>query len=228
MDYSPERSVDMSTTPSTAHSRPASNGSRGGSTLCNILIDALFVLVSVAPKLMHLRRNTHSWMFFRIFLGIAGAALVVLPLGLSNGYIFSIVGLAMFAGGILLPPVKPERSTDHKARELGALVVVHGGRYQLTRDSSVAVQLFVGTERISVLDSRFNPLLVIPVNEITSARAEESAGHWILRIAWADQSSEFCYRGIFAERLVRVAESTVRSVMRPSLPIIPQARAARA
>jgi hypothetical protein len=192
------------------------------------LIGALFGLVSVVPKLLHLRSSAHSWMLFRICLGIAGAALVVLPLGLSNGYIFSIAGLTMFAGAILLPPAKPGTSPDHKARELGALAVVNGGRYQPASDSSVAVELFVGSKRISVLDSRSNPLLVIPVNEITSAGAEECPGHWILKIAWADQSSEFSYGGIFAEHLARVAESTVRSVMRPSLPVIPRARAARA
>jgi hypothetical protein len=217
----------MSMTPRTAHPQPASNEANRGSTLRNTLIGALFVLVLFAAKLLHVRRNAHSWTLFRVFLGIAGAALVVLPLGLSNGYIFSIVGLAMFISAILLPPTKPQTGADHKTRER-ALVVVNGGRYQPASDSSEAVQLFVGAERISVLDSRSNPLLVIPVNEISSARADEYAGHWILRIAWANQTSAFSYRGIFAEHLARVAESTVRSVMRPSLSVIPQARAARA
>jgi hypothetical protein len=214
----------MSTTPSTTHARPAYRGS----ALRNALIGALFALVLVIPNLLHLRRKAHSWMLFRIFLGIAGAALVVLPLGLSNGYIFSIVGLAMFAAAILLPPANPEMSTDHKARELGALVVVNGGRFQLARDSSVAVQLFVGPERISALDSRYQLFLVIPVNEITSTSTVQLDGRWILRIVWPDSTAAFSYRGIFAEHLARVAESTVRSVMRPSLPVIPQARAASA
>lgn len=218
----------MSTTPGTTHSQHASSELKGGSTLRNALIRGFFALVMLFPKLLHVRHNTHSWMLFRIFLGIAGAALVVLPLGLSNGYIFSIVGLAMFAAAILLPPAKPEMSTDHKARELGALVVVNGGRFQLVRDSSVAVQLFVGAEHISVLDSRSNPLLVIPVKEITSAGTAQLDGRWILRIDRPDSTAAFSYRGIFAEHLARVAESAVRSMMRPSLPVIPQARAARA
>ena len=123
-------------------------------------------------------------MLFRIFLGIAGAALVVLPLGLSNGYIFSIVGLAMFAAAILLPPAKPETNIDDKARQLGALVVVNGGHFKLAHDVSVAAKLFVGPERISVLDSRSQLFLVIPVNEITSARAERHHGRWFLQIVY--------------------------------------------
>jgi hypothetical protein len=69
---------------------------------------------------------------------------------------------------------------------------------------------------------------MIPVAEITLALAEASGSQWLLRVAWPDHIAEFSYRGIFAEHLARVAESTVRSVMRPSLPVIPQARAAGA
>jgi hypothetical protein len=214
----------MSTTPSTTRSQPASNDS----ALRSALVGALFALVSLVPKLLRVRHNQRSWMFFRIFLGIAGAALVLLPLGLSNGYIFSIVGLAMFAATILLPPANPELSINHKIRELAALTVVNGGRFQLADDSSVTVQLFVGPERISVLDSRFQIVLVIPASEITSASAAQLDGRWILRIIWPGSTAAFSYRGIFAERHARGAENAILTVTRPSLPTIPQARAARA
>jgi len=49
-----------------------------------------------------------------------------------------------------------------------------------------------------------------------------------LRIAWAGHAAEFSYGGIFAEHLARVAESTIRSVMRPAFPVLPQRRAAGA
>jgi hypothetical protein len=214
----------MSTIPATAHSSRSSNSS----TLRYALIGTLYALVLLIRKLPQLRHNEHPWMLFRIFLGIAGASLVVVPLGLSNGYIFSIVGLAMFAAAILLPPARPETSREYKARELYALVVVNGGRFQLTRDSSVAVQMFVGVERIFVLDSRFNPLLVIAADEIISVSTVQLDGRWILRIARPDSTAAFSYRGIFAEHLARIAENAVRTVMRPSLPVIPQARAASA
>jgi len=177
---------------------------------------------------MHLRRNPRSWMFFRIFLGIAGAALVLLPLGLGSSFVPAIVGLAMFISAILLPPARPDVIAGDKARELGALVVVNGGRFKLGDAPSFGAQLFVGDKLISVRDARFESFLEIPVAEITSVQAEESHGHWFLRVNWANKTAVFAYRGAFAEHLARVAESTIRSVMRPALPVLPQRRAAGA
>lgn len=214
----------MTATPSQTISPPPGIGTR----FRNTFIGAFFLLVLLVPKLLHLRRNEHSWMLFRLLLGFAGASLVILPIGLGNSYFLSIVGLAMFTAAILFPPAKPVSSADEKARELGALVVVNGGRYQPGNTAAAMVQLFVGSECIWVLDARFQSLLVVPVGEITSARAEESNGRWLLSVDWADCAAEFSYRGIFAEHLARVAEATLHSVMRPSLPVIPQARAASA
>jgi hypothetical protein len=90
------------------------------------------------------------------------------------------------------------------------------------------VQLFVCADRIWALDSRQQPLLVIPTAQIVSAIASESAGDWIMRVRWAEHTADFHYRGIFAEHLARVAESTLRSVIQPVLPVIPQKRAATA
>jgi hypothetical protein len=215
---------NMSTTSSPAQSQ----SQQSGSTIRHILIGALFALVLLLPKILLLRRNASSWMLFRILLGVAGAALVVLPLGLGNSYVLAVIGLAIFTASILLPPAKLRTRADEKARELGALVVVNGGRYRPVMAPLTPVQLFVGADRIWVLDKRFQQLLVIPVNEITAARAEESAGRWFLRIAWAGHSADFSYRGVFAEHLARVAASTVQSVMRPSLPVITRTRAAGA
>jgi len=46
-------------------------------------------------------------------------------------------------------------------------------------------------------------------------------------MTWASHTAEFSYGGIFAEHLARVAESTVRSVMRPALPSSPTPRRRR-
>jgi hypothetical protein len=107
-------------------------------------------------------------------------------------------------------------------------VVVNGGRLLSGGPPSVAVQLFVGAESVWVLDRRFQPVLEIPVGEITAACAEESEESWRLRMTWASHTTEFSYRGIFAEHLARVAESTIRGMMRPALPVLPQRRAASA
>lgn len=194
----------------------------------NAAIGALFALVLLVPKIVHLRRNPKTWLLFRIVLGIAGAALVVLPLGLWNNWLASIAGMVLFLVANLLPAAKPDTSTNEKARELGAFVVVNGGSYQPGNAPPANAQLFVGAEHVWALDAHFQPLVVIPVADMTSARAEEFDGRWLVHIRWADHHAEFIYRGIFAEHLARVAESTLRSVMRPSLPVLPQRRAASA
>jgi len=214
----------MSTIPQTAPSESRSDAAH----FRNVFIGALFALVLLVPKLLQWRHNERSWVLFRTLLAILGAALVVLPIGLGNSYVLALVGMALFIAAILLPPAKPEISVDDKARELGALVVVNGGRFHPEGAKQADVRLFVGSERISVLDSHFTQLLAIPVNEITLAHAEESGSEWLLTVHWAGSAAEFIYRGIFAEHLARVAETTVRSVMHPSLPVIPQSRAASA
>jgi hypothetical protein len=215
----------MSSTPTPIPSPPQ----HSGSTLRNILLGALFALVLLVPNIIHLRRNPRFWLFFRIFLGVAGAALVLVPLTSGNSYVLPIVGLVMFITAILLPPAKPQTTADEKSRELGALVVVNGGRYRpADASSSVAVQLFVGAEHISVLDAHFQPLLEIPSGEIISARGLQTEQGWLLEVAWSTHVAEFSYCGVFAEHLAHVAETTLHSVMRPALPVIPQRRAAGA
>jgi hypothetical protein len=196
--------------------------------LRHFAVGALFALVLLIPKILHAQRNRRSWMLFRVFLGAAGAALVVWPLSLGTNFVPAVFGLAMFIAAILLPPAKTATSADDKARELGAFVVVNGGQFKLGESPSFAAQLFVGPEHISVLDRQFQSFLKIPVSEITSARAEESNGRWFLRVNWGNETAVFRYRGVFAEHLARVAESTIRGVMRPALPVLPQRPAAGA
>src|SRR6266851_6420549 len=194
----------MSDTSNPALSQPEGLGKK----LRQLAVGTLFALVLIIPKILHVRRNPRSWILFRIFLGVAGAALVVLPLGLGTSFVPAIVGLAMFISAILLPPAKPNTNADDKARELGALVVINGGHFQSGNAPSAGVQLFVGAESVWVLDRRFDPLQEIPVTEITAARAEQSEESWRLRMTWAGRTAEFSYRGIFAEHLARVAETT--------------------
>ena len=214
----------MSDTSNPALSQPEGLGKK----LRQLAVGTLFALVLIIPKILHVRRNPRSWMLFRIFLGVAGAAVVVLPLGLGTSFVPAIVGLAMFISAILLPPAKPNTNAGDKAHELGALVVVNGGRFQPGRAAAAAVQHFVSAESVWVLDQSFQPLLEIPVSEITAACAEQSEESWRLRVTWASHTAEFSYGGIFAEHLARVAESTIRGVMRPTLPVLPQRRAAGA
>ncbi|MGB7282141.1 MAG: hypothetical protein WBE13_07765 [Candidatus Acidiferrum sp.] len=216
----------MSMAPATAASHDEGPAAR----LRNLLVGALFAVVLLIPKFLRIRRNAQSWMAFRIFLGFAGAALVILPFGLWNNWLAAIAGLAMFLAAILLPPAKPHTLPDAKARELGALVIVNGGKYRAANSAPVPVQLYVCPDRIWALDANFQPLLVIPTAEIASASAVQSQpkNRWILRIRWSDNPAEFSYHGVFAEHLARVAETTVSSVIHSPLPVLPRSRAASA
>jgi len=196
--------------------------------LRNFGLGALFALVLLLPKLLKIRRDRRSWLAFRVLLAIAGASLVVLPIRLWNSWHAALAGLGMFLTAILLPGAKPDTTLADAVARLGALVVVNGGSYQLEDAPPSPVQLFVCPERICVLDSQLHTLLVMPTAEISSALAAESSSEWIVRIRWAEHTADFHYRGIFAEHLARVAESTLRGVIHPPLPVLPQKRAATA
>ena len=198
------------------------------SRLRNAAIGSLFALVLLLPKVLNFRRDRRTWLAFRILLAFAGASLVILPLSLWNSWTAGIAGLALFLAAILLPGAKPDTTVSDTASQLGALVVVNGGEYQPGNAQLAPVQLFICPDRIWALDSHLRPLLVIPTSQIVSAIASETAGDWIMRIRWAEHTADFNYRGIFAEHLARVAESTLRSVIHPPLPVLPQKRAATA
>jgi len=194
----------------------------------NLAIGALFAIVLLVPKLLRLRRDERAWTAFRILLGISGAALVILPLSLWNSWLAAIAGLAMFLASILLPAPIVATRIDDKARELGALVVVNGGEIQPVNAPAAALQLFVGPDNIWALDSRLQPFLTIPVAEISSVSTQEVQGGWLVRVHCSNEAAEFFYRGIFADHLARVAESTIRGVMCTPLPVLPRSRAAGA
>ena len=214
----------MSTTTTPAATQEESTSAR----LRSIAVASLFALVLVVPKILNVRRDRRTWLAFRILLAVAGASLVILPLSLWNSWTAGIAGLILFLAAILLPAAKPDTTVADTAARLGTLVVVNGGEFQPGSTPPAAVQLFVGSERIWALDCNLHPVLVIPAMQIASATAAESAGDWIVRVRWAEFTADFHYRGIFAEHLARVAESTLRSVAHPSLPVIPQKRAATA
>lgn len=214
----------MSTAPATA----ASQQERPNARLRNVFIGTLFALVLLIPKLLRVRHNAQSWLALRIFLGLAGAALVVLPLSLWNSWLAAPAGLIMFLAAILLPGAVSHLNPDEKARELGALIVINGGKYQSGNTASTPVQLFVGAEQIWALDAHFHPSLVIPVEQIASANVSQRKNRWLLQVRWAENVSEFSYQGVFAEHLARVAESTLAGVMRSPLPILAKTRAAGA
>lgn len=189
---------------------------------------ALFLAMRRFPRLLQLHRNESSWTLFRVALACFGAALVVLPLSLWNGWFTAIFGLALFVVAVLLPPAELESSTDRKARELGAQTVVSGGEYQPGNAPLAPVRLFISPEHVWALDGHFHPLVVIPVTEITRLRLEPGQSGWMLQVRWGDNKAEFSYNGVFAERFARLAEESILAANPSAMHVVPKHRAAGA
>ncbi len=189
---------------------------------------ALFLGIHRFPRLLQLHRNEKSWTLFRIALACLGAAIVILPLSLWNGWITASFGLLLFVVAILLPPAQLESATDRKARELGAQTVVSGGEYQPENAPAAEVRLFVSPAHIWVLDAQFDPLLVFSAPEISSLRVEEKDQRQLLQIRWADHKAEFAFAGFFAERFARLAEESIRAALPQVPPATPKRRAVSA
>jgi hypothetical protein len=199
-----------------------------GARLRNFVIGSAFAVVLLIPTLLSLRRNPQTWFAFRMLLALAGASLIIVPLSFATSWFAAILGLAMFLTAILLPPTTPDDRLAERAKELGALIVVNGGEYQPASDPRGPIKLLVFTDHIIALNATFEAVLQIPIAEIASVNAAESRDRWILRVRWMEHTADFEYQGIFAEHLARVAESTIRSVLRLPLPVLQQKRAAGA
>jgi hypothetical protein len=179
-----------------------------------------------------IRRSKSSWLAFRVALGMFGAGLVVLPLGYGRAWTLAlpITGLALFVAAILLPPALDRMSDKEKARALGAIIVVDGGDYRRGNMLGFPAKMYVGRDRVRVLDPNHQELLTIPSEEIVSANAEECDGKWSLRICWGREEALFAYDGAFAEHRAIAAQGAVRGVMglRAGEPVKAKGRAASA
>jgi hypothetical protein len=183
--------------------------------------DSLFFVSRTFPKVLTLRSSPGAWTGFRILLGIAGAALVVLPLSLWNAWALAPVGLALFLLAVLLPPLRQDRASAQAIEKLGAYMVLDGGNFCAGADSvqnsiddePCAVNFYLTPTRVWALDSQLRPLAVIPANEISMATAFPSQSDWILRVRWQENSAEFIFDGLFAERRARLAEAGLRHLI---------------
>ncbi len=179
--------------------------------------ESLFFLSRNFPKLLTLRSTPRAWTACRVMLGIAGAALVVLPLSLWNAWAFAPVGLALFLLAVLLPPLKHDRGTAQTTQQLAAYEVLDGGRFASGTGEFSAVSFYLTPTRVWVLNQQLQPLAVIPANEINLATAYPSGGDWVLRLSWKENSAEFFFAGLFAERRARRAETGLRPLVQANL-----------
>ena len=180
----------------------------------------IFGLVLVIPKVNRLRRRRKLWSFARILMAFAGVMAVAFGTARPHSFMLLAPGVVMLLLAILLTPERPEFSVDAKVRELGALLAVDGGYYTDDAGSRHRAKLFIGAERLWVIDASLQVLVEIPLPQVRTVSVEPAGTNWSFRVDCAQTTAEFIYEGGFAEHLARVADATVRSRLQHELPIL--------
>jgi len=175
------------------------------------------------PRIRRLRRRVVAWACVRLGAAVCGCWLVWRHQHAGAGIASLVAGLLLFAFSLLVHAKPEEKSMDAIARELGALIVLNGGTFLESPDSSPIprAQIFVLPEQIMVLGPRERRLLEIPLAKVRNIaahpltnKAGEAADGWNVEIHWgsgAPGSTTFQYDGPFAQHLAQVTESTLRS-----------------
>ena len=178
-----------------------------GERLRRAALFVLFGLVLLIPKALSLRRRRDLWNVLRFLAAVLGAVLLGTIKGGELGFAGPVAGLLLIILALLLRPAKEGKTVDAQARELGALVVLNGGR--LREAGGEVVRLFLTPEKLYALDLKHRTRLEIPLASVRAVRAEEVRDGWRLTIEWEGGNAEFDYDGFFAEHLARVAETTL-------------------
>jgi hypothetical protein len=181
-----------------------------------------------------LRRKPWEWSAVRLVVAGLGCLLGWRYKHAHGGLVDLVFGIVLMAFGLLVRSKPQAKSVDAQARELDALVVLNGGAFiphGADRPSRL-VSIFVNPDRLFVVDEREHTLEEIPVVRVRQLEArrvtapgepEAEAQTWDLEISWEAnemRTARFRYDGVFAEHLARVAENTLRSVLRRDLPVL--------
>ena len=179
----------------------------------------VFALVLLIPKLNRLRRRRKLWNFVRVTMVLAGAVIIALGFERGPALPLTIIGMVILLFALLVAPQRSELSIDARARELGALIVVDGGRYIDAAQRLHRAKLFIGPDQLWVLDDGLRVLLEVALQGIRAVAVEAVGEAWSFRVECARTTAQFMYEGGFAEHLARVADATLRSRLRRELPI---------
>lgn len=196
------------------------HGFRAGAVrLRRAVLWLIFGSILMIPKINRLRRHRRAWNLCRFFVALAAVAMIAI--GAAEQHKFAMIALGVLALllALLLAPERPKRSVDARARELGALVVVDGGVYSSDAQAPRAM-LFVGSDRLWVLNSALVVLSEIPLRQLRDLILEPEGADWKLRLDCGQSAAEFLYQGNFAEHLARVADETLRSRLHRELPVL--------
>jgi hypothetical protein len=180
----------------------------------------IFALVLLIPKVNRLRRRRKTWNSIRILSVIAGAAMLLLAISRGHVIILLLAGSLVLLFGLLVSAERPEISVDARAKELGALITVDGGRYIDAAGNRHRTKLFVGPDRLWALDSALHVVLEVPLTQVQTLFVEPSGADWSFRLEGQQTKAVFIYQGSFAQHLAGVAEATVRSRLNRELPVL--------
>ena len=197
-------------------------------------LSVLFTAILIIPKIRALRRKPWEWSAVRLVVAGLGCLLGWRYKHAHGGLVDLVFGIVLMAFGLLVRSKPQAKSVDAQARELDALVVLNGGAFiphGADRPSRL-VSIFVNPDRLFVVDEREHTLEEIPVVRVRQLEArpvtapgepEAEAQTWDLEISWEAnemRTARFRYDGVFAEHLARVAENTLRNLLRKELPIL--------
>jgi len=197
-------------------------------------LSVLFTAILIIPKIRALRRKPWEWSAVRLVVAGLGCLLGWRYKHAHGGLVDLVFGIVLMAFGLLVRSKPQAKSVDAQARELDVLVVLNGGAFiphGADRPSRL-VSIFVNPDRLFVVDEREHTLEEIPVVRVRQLEArrvtapgepEAEAQTWDLEISWEAnemRTARFRYDGVFAEHLARVAENTLRTVLRRDLPVL--------
>jgi hypothetical protein len=198
------------------------------------VLSVLFAAILVIPKVGRLRRKIWEWSAVRILVASLGCLLGWRYKHAKGGVVDLVVGVALMAFGLLVRAKPEAKSVDAQARQLDALVVLNGGAFIPAGNErpSRLVRIFVNPDRLFVVDEHEHTLEEIPLVRVRELEArpipaagesEAEAQSWGLEITWESKdmrTARFRYDGVFAEHLARVAETTVRNLLRKDSPVL--------
>lgn len=180
----------------------------------------IFALVLIIPKTNRLRRHRLAWNCGRLITGLVGIAMVAWGAAGGHHLALLVTGAGLLLLALALAPKSADFSIDERARQLGALIVVDGGRYLDDAGALRPAKLFIGPDRLWVLNPALQILLELPLIQIRALTVEPAGAVWRLRLDCNHSETQFVYEGSFAEHLARVADETLRSQLYRELPVL--------
>jgi hypothetical protein len=205
---------------------------RLGRALGKAALSILFAAILLIPKIKALRRKPLEWSAVRILVALLGCWLGWRYRHANGGVVELAVGVALMAFGLLVRAQPQRKSVDARAHELDALVVLNGGAFipAGTAQPVSMARIFVNPNRLFVVGEREDTLEEIPLVRVRTLAArpvlspgEPEAQTWDLELTWEAtemRTARFRYDGVFAEHLARVAENTVRNLLRKNLAVL--------